>query len=76
MERVNITFNSFQTHHDENLEGIAWMLFLYPAQKVIADNVDQTRAEVVFGFHHHVNAIRAQGGQPASKGLQRTSIYI
>lgn len=58
-----------KTDHDENTEGISWLLFVHPTQEVVADDVDQTRAQIVFGLHHHVDAVRTQGGQPASEGL-------
>lgn len=58
------------TDHDENIEGVSWLLLVHPAQEVVADDVDQTRAQIVFGLHHHVDAVRTQGGEPASEGLQ------
>lgn len=64
-KQFNLTAN-----HDENIEGVSWLLLVHPAQEVVADDVDQTRAQIVFGLHHHVDAVRPQGGEPASEGLR------
>lgn len=67
---LNTAQFSHTANHDENTEGVSWLLLVHPAQEVVADNVDQTRLQVVFGLHHHVDAVRTQGGEPASEGLQ------
>lgn len=64
---------SHTANHDEDAEGFSWLLLVRPAQEVVADDVDQTGLQVVFGLYHHVDAVRTQGGKPASEGL---SAYI
>lgn len=63
---------SHPTHHDENLEGLPWLLLLlvHPAQQVVADDVDRAGLQAVFGLHHHVDAVRTQRWEPAPKGLR------
>lgn len=46
------------------------LLFVHPAQQVVADDVDRARLQAVFGLHHHVDAVRTQRGEPASEGLR------
>lgn len=59
------------TDHDENLEGLPWLLLLvHPAQQVVADDVDRAGLQAVFGLHHHVDAVRTQRWEPASEGLR------
>lgn len=67
---LNTAQFSHTANHDENFERVSWLLFVHPAQEVVADDVDQTRVQVVFGLYHHVDAVRTQGGKPASEGLQ------
>jgi len=57
-------------NHDENIEGSCLLQLVHPAQQVVAGDVDQTRPQIVFGLHHHVDAVRTQRGEPASEGLQ------
>lgn len=59
-----------ETHHDENVEAVSQLQLVHPAQQVVADDVDQTRSQIVFGLHHHVDAVRTQGGEPAPEGLR------
>lgn len=65
---------SLSTDHDENLEGLPWLLLLlllvHPAQQVVADDVDRAGLQAVFGLHRHVDAVRTQRGEPASEGLR------
>lgn len=58
------------TNHDKNAEGASLLLLLHPTEQVIADDVDQTRAQIVFGLHNHIDAVWTEGGEPASEGLQ------
>lgn len=67
---LNTAQFSHTTNHDENFEGASWLLLVHPAQKVVADDVDQTRMKAVFGLYHHIDAVMTQGGKPASEGLQ------
>lgn len=60
----------FLTNHDENIEAPSRLLLVHAAQEVVADDVDQAWLQTVFGLHHHVDAVSAEGGQPASEGLQ------
>lgn len=46
------------------------MLPVNPAEEVVADDVNQPGLQTVFGLHYHINAVRSQGGKPASEGLQ------
>lgn len=57
------------TNHDENTKA-SRLLLVHPTQQVVADDVDQTWPQIVFGLHHHVDAVRTQGGKPASEGLE------
>lgn len=62
---------SHSANHDENIEELSWLLlFVHPAQEVVADDIDRTRLQAVFGLHHHVDAVRSQGWEPASESLQ------
>lgn len=62
---------SHSANHDKNTEELSWLLlFVHPAQKVIADDIDRTGLQAVFGLHHHVDAVRSQGWEPASESLQ------
>lgn len=62
---------SNSTDHDENLEGLPWLLlFLHPAQQVVADDIDRAGLQAVFGLHHHVDAVGTQRWEPASEGLR------
>lgn len=62
---------SNSTDHDENLEGLPWLLlFLHSAQQVVADDIDRAGLQAVFGLHHHVDAVGTQRWEPASEGLR------
>lgn len=62
---------SHSANHDKNIEELSWLLlFVHPAQEVVADDIDPTGLQAVFGLHHHVDAVRSQGWEPASEGLQ------
>lgn len=38
------------------------MLPVNPAEEVVADDVNQTALQLVFGLHHHIDAVGSQGG--------------
>lgn len=57
---LNVTLFNHTTDHDENFKGISWLLLVHPTQEVIAGDVDQAGAQIVFGLHHHIDAVRTQ----------------
>lgn len=67
---TDYTVQPHSADHDENVEVVSRLLLVHPAQQVVADDVHQTRPQVVFSLHHHIDAVRAQGGEPAREGLQ------